>query len=248
MADKVHWEKTAVPPILPEDELHIWRVDLSHPFEDLNNIFNDLSAEERSHAERFQFEHLRRRYILSHSILRRLLGGYLGVQLADISMEIAQRGKPCLGGESAASGLEFNLAHSGDLALIGYCRGAGIGVDIEQLRPMPDLDRLAARYFSKKEQEQLSQLPDEKKTDGFFKCWTCKEAFIKNLGDGLYYPLDQFEVEVNPDLPGKLLRVASDPDEASRWRLEYFLAGEGYPSALAVSGDIRRVRYLELVI
>jgi 4'-phosphopantetheinyl transferase len=243
---KIHWETPVNPPTLTEDEVHIWRVDLSHPNENLDINANDLSVDERTRAERFHFERDRRRYILSHSRLHRLLGGYLGIEPAAISFETADRGKPHLGGQFSASGLEFNLAHSGEMALFGFRRGVGIGVDIEQVRPMPDLERVAARYFSKQEQGQLSQLPAEKKGNGFFKCWTCKEAFIKNIGDGLYYPLDQFEVDADPDLPGRLLRVASDLHEASSWRLEYFTAWEGYSSALAVRGEVGRVRYLDL--
>jgi 4'-phosphopantetheinyl transferase len=243
---KIHWETPVNPPTLTEDEVHIWRVDLSHPNENLDINANDLSVDERTRAERFQFERDRRCYILSHSRLHRLLGGYLGIEPAAISFESTERGKPHLGGQFSASGLEFNLAHSGEMALFGFRWGVGIGVDIEQVRTMPDLDRLAARYFSKVEQEQLSQLPANKKVDGFFKCWTCKEAFIKNIGDGLYYPLNLFDVDVDPDLPGRLLRVASDLHEASSWRLEYFTAWEGYSSALAVRGEVGRVRYLDL--
>jgi 4'-phosphopantetheinyl transferase len=248
MSGNITWEQSASPPALPENEVHLWRADLSHLRETLDIYTNDLSTEECTRAERFHFERDRRRYILSHSTLHRLLGGYLGVEPGAISFESAERGKPHLGREFSPSGLEFNLAHSGEMALFGFRRGAAIGVDIEHLRPIPDLDRLAARYFSQVEQEQLAQLPAEKKVDGFFKCWTCKEAFIKNIGDGLYYPLDQFEVDADPDLPGGLLRVASDPHEASRWRLESFSAGEGYPSALAARGEIGRVRYLDFSI
>lgn len=244
MPVNINWETPVNPPALLENEVHIWRADLSHPGEILNTYMKDLSTEEHTQADRFHFESDRRRYILSHSRLHRLLGGYLGVEPDSISFESAERGKPHLGGQYSASGLEFNLAHSGEMALFGFCRGATIGVDIEHLRPLPDLDRLAARYFSKQEQEQLAQLPSEKKVDAFFKCWTCKEAFIKNIGDGLYYPLDKFEVDVNPDLPGRLLRVASDPHEADHWRLEYFSAGEAYPSALAVRGEGEMVKFL----
>lgn len=241
----IQWQNPpASQPTLPENDVHIWRADLSDPPENLDIYFRYLSAEEHARAARFYFEHLRQRFILSHSLLRILLGGYLGFEPSAISFESAERGKPHLSGELTSCGLEFNLAHSGDMALFGFRRGASLGVDIEHLRPMPDLERVAARYFSLHEQEQLSQLPAHKKVDGFFKCWTCKEAFIKNIGDGLYYPLDQFEVDVDPDQPACLLRVASDPHETSHWLMEYFLAGESYPSALAIRGEVGRVKFL----
>lgn len=245
MSAEVSWEQMTCPPDLPEGEVHLWRADLSHTPGELDLNENDLSAAEREQAARFHFEHHRSRFILSHNLLRRLLGGYLGVAPAAVSLETEARGKPHLGGELSACGLEFNLAHSGEMAVFGFRRGAAIGVDVEHIHPVRDMTRLAARFFSKPEQEQLSRLTEEKKVDGFFKGWTCKEAFIKNTGDGLYFPLNQFVVDLDPEQPARLLQVLTDPQEASHWRLESFSAGEGYPSALAVRGSVGRVRYLD---
>ena len=56
----------------------------------------------------------------------------------------------------------------------------------------------------------------------FFNCWTLKEAFIKALGDGLYHPLDRFDVLLAPGESAKILRVESMPGDHCGWRMESF--------------------------
>jgi 4'-phosphopantetheinyl transferase len=247
MEQEISWERLPGVPDLPENQVHIWRIPLDPPAESLAELRDDLSTEELGRAARFHFERDRRRHIVSHAWLRRLLAACLGLQPSDLQFESAEHGKPHLAGNMADAGLKFNLAHSGEMALVALCRGLEVGVDIEQVRPMPDLEAVAARFFSRDEQSQLSQVPHDQKVRAFFKCWTCKEAFIKQIGDGLYYPLDQFDVDLHPARPARLLGVASDAQEAANWQLVSFPAAEGYFGALAVrSLPALKVRYLAL--
>jgi hypothetical protein len=51
---------------------------------------------------------------------------------------------------------------------------------------------------------------------------------------------------VLPNQPARLLRVASDPHEASHWQLVSFPVAEDYPGALAVRATPSlQIRYLE---
>ena len=93
-----------------------------------------------------------------------------------------------------------------------------VGVDVELLRSDFAGEEIAKRYFSAKEVHELSRLPAELRTEGFFLCWTRKEAYIKARGDGLHVPLDSFSVSLSP---GSLPTI-SGPDE-SRWRIESFV-------------------------
>jgi len=62
------------------------------------------------------------------------------------------------------------------LALIGFVRTCEIGVDVERIRPASDLRKLANRYFSLRERNELGRLPGNKLPAAFFRCWTRKEA------------------------------------------------------------------------
>ena len=109
-----------------------------------------------------------------------------------------------------------------------------IGVDVEQILAKKDLDAIAKRFFSVKEQKQYAQLPPEQKPAGFYNCWTRKEAFVKALGDGLAYPLVHFDVSLTPNSPARLERIGDDPAEVFQWSLHGFYPEPGYVGAVAI--------------
>ena len=63
--------------------------------------------------------------------------------------------------------------------------GAEIGVDIERLRPLSDMDALAERVFSAAERAALAAVPPDRRVEAFFAGWTRKEAYIKARGEGI---------------------------------------------------------------
>ena len=111
-----------------------------------------------------------------------------------------------------------------------------VGVDIEYLRSLPDLDTVAERMFSPGERAALRRLPLAQRHEGFFNGWTRKEAYIKAIGEGLSHPLDRFTVSLAPGAPARLEDVESDPAEAARWTLEALAPNPGCVAALAVEG------------
>jgi 4'-phosphopantetheinyl transferase len=72
-------------------------------------------------------------------------------------------------------------------------------------------------------------------------CWTRKEAYVKALGEGLAEPLQSFDVSLVPGEPARLLRPASNSDEASCWSLLSLAPLRDYVAALAVEGQIPHV-------
>ena len=99
---------------------------------------------------------------------------------------------------------------------------------------VPDADVIAARMFSRGENEVYRTLDLRDKPLGFFNCWTRKEAFIKALGDGLYYPLDRFDVSLAPGDPARILRVESTTGDRCGWTLHRCWPGPGLIGAIVV--------------
>ena len=208
---------------------------VSVPLDDLMpGALEVLDDDERARAARFVFDRHRSRFIAAHACLRLLLGQYIGQAPAALRFTAGARGKPRLLDEG--TDVRFNLSHSGDRALIAVSVGIEVGVDIEQARPEALLD-LARRFFAPGEVAALEALPMAEQPGAFVRGWTRKEAFIKALGDGLSFPLDQFEVSLAPDAAGQLLRsCGSDVDATARWRLVSLAAPPGYAAAVAAEG------------
>jgi len=200
-----------------------------------------LSQEERKRAARFHFERHRRRYIVSQGVMRRILSSYTEPEPGGLDFVIGDHGKPSLAATYRSPGLHFNLTHSHEIAILAVTLKAQIGVDVEHVREMEDIDSIAGRFFSTTEQAFYFSLPENQRTQGFFNCWTRKEAFIKAIGEGLSYPLHRFDVSLIPGEPARLLHIETDPAEASHWTLEAFSPALGYTAAVALRA--RTVRF-----
>ncbi|MEM7051160.1 MAG: 4'-phosphopantetheinyl transferase superfamily protein [Acidobacteriota bacterium] len=219
------------------DEIHLWRVPLDPPAEKVAACRDLLSQDERQRADRFHFDRHRRRFTVGRGVLRRLLGQYLDRAPRDIRFSYGPKDKPAA--EDSGT-LSFNLSNSHELALIAVLQGPEVGVDLERLRPMPDAEDLAERFFSRSERVALRAVAAGSSKDrAFFRCWTRKEAYVKATGDGLSLPLDRFDVSL--DEP-RFLALDGDPEIARGWSLFHLEPGEGYLGALAVPGRRWRLR------
>jgi 4'-phosphopantetheinyl transferase len=235
-------EVDALEPLRAGD-VDVWYVDLALDAGTVARLGAGLDEDERARAARFRFERDARRFIVARSALRAVLGGYLGVPPGDLVFAYGTHGKPALRGGHAA--LDFNVSHSGEVAVVAAGWRRAVGVDVEQWRPLPDLAALAARAFAPPELVALGALPEAERPAAFFRCWTRKEAFIKATGRGLAEPLDGFAVSLAADEPARFLDIAGDPDALARWTLQDLRPPAGYAGALVVEGVARAVRARE---
>ncbi len=217
----------------------MWQAGLDQPAAQVAQYTRLLTPDEQLRANRFHFERDRQRYIVGRGILRTLLGRYLGCAGSELQFSYGLRGKPALTNPV----FDFNLAHSGGLAVIALAYQQEIGVDVEQIRPITDMEQIVQRFFAEQEQADLLTLPVEQRQTAFFNGWTRKEAYLKALGDGLARPLDQFCVSLIPGEPVRLLSINGDTEDASRWLLESFNPAPGYVAAAAVRGHAWRFSY-----
>jgi 4'-phosphopantetheinyl transferase len=238
----LHWPVAPWKPELTLRDVHVWCVSLDQEQSRVEAWYRTLSADEQTRAGRFYFARDRCHYIVGRGVLRNILGRYLDLQAQELCFSYGPKGKPGLAPgleriAARASGLRFNLSHSGLLALYGFTYGRDIGVDIEKNRPLEDAERIATRFFAAAEVEVFCALPEPVKLSGFFNCWTRKEAYIKATGDGLSMPLDRFEVSLVPGEPARFLHAAGNPREARRWSLRELEPAPGYTAAMCVEGQ-----------
>jgi len=214
-------------------EIHIWRINLELPEAEINSWESLLSADECARANRFIFKKHRDAYIAARGALRQTLGLYLQADPRALRFTYATHGKPSLAAEHKAQDLRFNVSYSAGVALLALAVAMEIGIDIERVHDDFPYQEIALRFFAPAEYVLFCAAEAARRCETFFKYWTHKEAFIKAIGLGLSYPLNQFEVSLHPGAPVQLL---STPDPAPRHSLHFIAAGADYVGALAVMG------------
>jgi 4'-phosphopantetheinyl transferase len=210
------------PQLLPAD-VQVWAAWLDVNDERLAGFWSTFSLQEQERAARLVLERDRGRFVAARGLLRSILGSCLGTEPHKVEFAYSAKGKPALGGAHATHELQFNLAHSGGLGLFVVARQGLVGVDVEELRPIPDVAGLAAPFFSARESAEINNASGGEQARQFFKLWTRKEAWLKAAGEGITGPLNSFDVLAPPGV----LPV--------RFHLHELTPAPGYLGALAVS-------------
>jgi 4'-phosphopantetheinyl transferase len=222
------------------DSTHVWLLACRQSPEVLDELLSVLDAEERRRADRYRFEADRNRFIASRGALREVLAAYLQCAPRDVLFSLAEHGKPHLA-EPCDRSLRFNLSTSGDWAMLAVTLGREVGVDVERINSERADRGIVSYYFAPGEIQALEAMDEADWLQGFFNCWTRKEAFIKATGEGLSRPLDSFEVSLQPGQPASLISFQGCRQAAKRWRMAELAEVPGYASALVVAGSIGQI-------
>jgi 4'-phosphopantetheinyl transferase len=205
-------------------------------------LLNVLSQDERARASQFAFERDRMQYAVCRGVIRHLLGRYGAGSAAGLRFKYSAHGKPCL----IADEIEFNLAHSHDLAAIAVTRGREVGIDVEQIRRFADLQTMAETSFAPEEQAELAALDSSLQLRAFFSGWTRKEAFMKATGEGFSRATASFAVSIDPDKPPRLLRVDGNARPIGAWTVMDLEVGLAARAAVVVAGADAVIQTLTL--
>jgi len=214
-------------------EVHIWAVRILSDGGCIDALYRTLSPDEQQRARSFRFDEHRNDYIAARGLLRAILAGYTGQPAEAIRFQYGPRGKPYLQ-DPENRRLQFNLSHSEHCAVYAVVQDCELGVDVERIKELADMDSVARRFFSHAEVADLQTVRSELHTLAFYNCWTRKEAYIKAVGSGLSLPLDQFRVSLLPGQPAALLSLKDDADSASRWSVHELRLWHGFVGALAI--------------
>lgn len=225
--------------VLPDDEVHVWYAQLKSWEKQTDSLLDLLNAEERQRAARFKFPAPRKQFVISRALLRQAVGRYLNLEARDIRFRTTANGKPEFAGKSD---LRFNLSHAEGVTTLAFTRNRQVGIDVERIKQNTEAMELAARFFSPQEVQWLRSQPASEHIPSFFSCWTAKEAYIKANGQGLSMPLAGFSVLPSPGTSRLQLQVNGDLRESARWSLWRLDLGPGLRAALAIEGEIAKLR------
>jgi 4'-phosphopantetheinyl transferase len=185
---------------------------------------------------------IRSEWITAHEALRDILGRYSDSSPDTLEFSAEPRKKPrLLPGPGASWVPEFNLSHTSGVAILAVARDTPVGVDIERIRPVTELDDLMARFLSPRERDEISRVPAAERLDAFYRCWTRKEAILKAAGIGLSGELDQFSVDWTHSHESRIHDVSQHLPFTDCWSIVDLHAPDGCVAALASPNPVTTV-------
>ena len=126
-------------------------------------------------------------------------------------------------------------------ASVAFARGREVGVDVEAVRLLPDMESMASQVFTPFERAVFDGLASAARVPAFFRGWTRKEAALKALGDGFYREPSTLHVGLAPRPCEALLRAEEEPALAG-YALADLAAPSGFAAAVCGQGDDWRPR------
>jgi 4'-phosphopantetheinyl transferase len=187
-----------------------------------------LDVHERARLDRFRRAPDRARYLAAHALARLVLASLVGERPEALTFDRTCRCGAPHGKPTRAGGPEFSLTHGGDLVGVAVRLGGGpVGLDVEPVRPLSDLDGMARHVSSPAE---LARQPAAD-PDAFLAAWTRKEALLKATGDGISSPMAA--ITLGPD--GVLEWTGNDAPARPVWLRDLHPA-PGYRAAVAGLG------------
>ncbi len=226
-------------PNLSSDIINVWIADLKKAMTHSEYFLSVLSDDEKKKAADYKFEKDKNRYKNSRGILRELVSVYTGEQPGNIKFYYNNTGKPFYSGNADCT-LKFNLSHSGNLAIYAFVSGKEIGIDIEYIRNLENLNYLAKTTLSDLEFKDFTESPEEKMLDVFFRYWTHKEAFLKAAGTGITDSIKS--IEFFNDNSGKLNLAEKEYSDLNlNWNFHEIIPEKNYKAVVAVPDNNCRI-------
>lgn len=186
----MNWVKSIQIPDLTderESSVIIYGTDYQSNSLDLKKI---LSPQELAYSGRLRNEDQKRTWLSCRATLRLILGTYLNKKPFEVELRKGRFGKLYL----PESNLFFNVSHSNNAFLLGFCFGGRIGIDIEKLNGSEDLPSMVKFAFSEIEAQYCRNGEDSER---FTEIWTSKEALLKAVGVGMVDCLTLITVSEN---------------------------------------------------
>ena len=213
-------------PRLLKGEIHLWTASLSPSPEKIERLRSVLSPEEKKRASYFKFVREQHAYIITQAVLRILISAYLDTEPAEVILVASKKGKPFLINEPT---LFFNTSNSHELCVYAFSRDTEVGIDIEKIRELPDIDQLIEKNLTSRETSYFLKNPDHK-LSLFFQFWTLKESYLKAIGEGMRLTPENLEFSLNDG--NFRLRSVTYGFEATDWQFKGFTREGNYTGTL----------------
>lgn len=197
----------------------------------------ELSAREADRAASLRDPGDSARFVARSVLSRRVLAAH-GLAAGRAEFLRGDRGKPAW---PSSGDLRFNASHSAGIALLALSPGRELGIDVERVRPMADLEAFAGGALDAGERAEFDELAGDAALDYALRIWTAKESVLKFTGDGLGVEPDVFGFAGHAGLTR--WRAGADPgyERLTAAEVRHLDLTDGI-GALALPGDDAEVR------
>lgn len=159
----------------------------------VSDLLNIISEERREKINRLYFLKDKLHSLFVEIILRYALWEQYSINSPYIEFKQSEYGKPSF---VHYRDIHFNLSHSGDWVICGI-GDTPLGIDVEQIKEMKSL--FANRIYTEEESAFIDTSPLEDRPKAFYKIWTLKESYVKNVGMGLGIPFNSLSFRFYDD-------------------------------------------------
>jgi len=196
-----------------------------------------LTSAEQTLQSTYAFAKDRRRFTFRRIFRRLVLAKYLQCTPEALEFSSTTTGKPLL---KSPQPIFFSASSSDCKTVLAISSGNEVGIDIERIRPLPDIDALISKIYTDYEQSYLSSISPRLLTREVLRLWTFKEAAIKANGLGLAELLANYSAFRNSD--GEWTVQGLKSTNQSIWNIIEIPVGSHHSCAVATQRRTKNVR------
>lgn len=175
------------------------------------------------------------RTVTGENLIKYIISKRFKVNKEILKIKRKQYGKPYI---ENFEDFNYNISHSHNLVVCAISNRS-IGIDVEYITFI-DLE-IATVFFHKKERDYIFHSKDKTlNLLNFYKVWTAKESYLKNIGKGLFIDLDSFSV-VSHNNEFELI-------ENNKYKFHQKVLNGNYVISLCVEEDINTVKITNVPI
>ena len=213
--------------------VRLYAADLNKTEYDYDYWYSLMPEKRIDKTDRFRFDADKRRSVLGWALICTALFEYAGLDAKYIAQNVyaSDKGKMYINMEASDCNKEvyFNLAHAENMVICAVS-DSEVGCDVEK----KNCDGLviAKRFFALNEYKYLKQLEEDTTDREFLRIWTLKEAFVKMLGDGLSFPIEQISFVDDDDHLCNMTEY-----DGNKYLLWQTFFEDGYSAAVCIKGN-----------
>ena len=161
--------------------MEVYYAFLNEQWDNLDEfLLQYVSDERRKKVLSYRFKEDRKLSLYVELLSRLLLSSISSKHYDNFTFKVMEYGKPIVVGND---GFHISLSHTRMCVAVCVSKLCQVGIDVEKINDAP-ID-IIKTCFSQNEIDAILRGGIEGLNERFYKMWTCKEAYLKQIGCGL---------------------------------------------------------------